>query len=153
MDKAYHTKVLDDTIAQLKAQNIDAYLIVTSEGSDPMLPFLPGVGTVGSGAFMFTAGGRKIAVCTTIDAQDIEESGLFDEVRKYTGSYPDTMAQLLREFNPRRLAVNCSETDAFCDGLTMGRWRRLTEAVPEMQFELVSSDTFIPAVKNSNTRG
>lgn len=146
MDKAYHEKVIETTIAQLKEKGIDAYLIITSESSDTITGFIPGVGTVGDGAFLFTASGRKVAVCSKIDAQDIEESGLFDEVRKYD-NYDAELAALVQEVKPARLALNFSLDNAFCDGLTVGRYRSFCESVPGLAFEEVSADVFMPAVR------
>jgi hypothetical protein len=146
MDKAKHTAIIAETIAQMKKRGVDAYLIITSEGSDPMTRYLLGVGTVGDGAFLFTAGGKKIAVCSKIDAQDIEESGLFDEVRKYD-EYSETLAALVREINPVRLALNCSPDDPFCDGLTVGRYRKFRNSAAELTFEEISAAEFMGAVR------
>lgn len=81
-DYSYHKKVIDDVITKLDESDIDLYLIITAEGCDPMTEFIPGVDTVGSSAFLFTKDGKKLATASSIDAQDVEESGLFDEVRR-----------------------------------------------------------------------
>jgi hypothetical protein len=145
MDKAKHRNIINDTIDEMKRQGVDAYLIITSEGSDPITSFIPGVGTVGDGAFLFTAEGRKIAVCSRIDSQDIEESGLFDEVRKYD-DYSETLAQLVREVKPRRLALNFSPENSFTDGLTLGRYRKFRKSLGDLPLEEVSATEFMTAV-------
>ena len=76
-DYSYHKKVIDDVITKLNESDIDLYLIITAEGCDPMTEFIPGVDTVGSSAFLFTKDGKKLATASSIDAQDVEESGLF----------------------------------------------------------------------------
>src|SRR5690625_474975 len=76
---------LTQAVDYLQQFNIDAWVIYTSEGSDPCIPLITGVGTVGPGAFIITKKGEKLAICNTIDAQDIEQSELFDEVIHYTG--------------------------------------------------------------------
>lgn len=151
MDKAFHQKVIEDTITQLREKEIDCYIILTSEGSDAMAAsFLPGVGTVGSGAFIFTKEGKRYAISSSIDAQDIEESGLLDEVIKYVHtSYADTVAELVTKIAPRRVALNFSMAHPFLDGLTMGRYRTFKDALP-ITFEEVSADTFMLKVLAAN---
>lgn len=150
MNKAYHEKVINDVIEQLKNLDIDAYVIITSEGSDRITSFIPGVGTVGSGAFIFTKNGKKYGISSKIDAQDIEESGLFDEVIKYD-SYDESVSSLMKKLAPKKLALNYSEKDPFCDGLTMGRYQKFIESLGgEVSFEEVSSDCFIPRVRENN---
>lgn len=150
MDKAYHAKVIADVIAKLQELDIDLYLILTSEGADPITSFIPGVDTVGSGAYLFRKDGEKIGVASSIDAQDVEESGLLDEVVRYD-VYDSTVAQLVKEAAPRRVALDYSLENPFCDGLTMGRYNRFVEAMGgSLPFETVSADLFIPAVQAAN---
>ena len=79
----FHNRVIHDVTEKLIELDIDLFLIITSEGSDKMTRFIPGVDTVGSGAFFFTKEGKRYGVASAIDAQDVEESGLFDEVIRY----------------------------------------------------------------------
>ena len=41
----------------------------------------------------------------------------------------DLLARAVRERNPRRIALNISQTHAFADGLTVGEWEQLQEAL------------------------
>lgn len=150
-DYSYHKKVIDDVIAKLKELDIDLYVIITAEGCDPMTSFIPGVDTVGSGAFLFTKDGRKLATASSIDAQDVEESGLFDEVVRYK-SYDETLAKMVLELAPKRIALDYSEEVPFCDGLTMGKYEKFVESLNGHVFEECSADLFIPAVQEMNKR-
>lgn len=150
-DYSYHKKVIDDVIARLKELDIDLYVIITAEGCDPMTSFIPGVDTVGSGAFLFTKEGKKLATASSIDAQDVEESGLFDEVVRYQ-NYDETLAGLVLAQKPKRIALDYSETDAFCDGLTMGKYRKFVQSLGGYAFEACSADRFIPDVQEMNKR-
>lgn len=150
MDKAYHAKVIADTIGKLQELDIDLYLILTSEGADPITSFIPGVDTVGSGAYLFTKDGKKIGVASSIDAQDVEESGLLDEVLRYD-NYDSTVAKLVKDIAPKRVALNYSLTVPFCDGLTLGRYNSFVASMGgSLPFETVSADTFIPALQAAN---
>ena len=143
----FHNRVIHDVTENLKQLDIDLYLIITSEGSDKMTRFIPGVDTVGSGAFFFTKEGKRYGVASTIDAQDVEESGLFDEVVRYQ-DYESAVAGLLERLNPKRVALDFSETDAECDGLTLGRYEHYKSHIKgQMEYTEVSSDLFIPQVK------
>ena len=143
----FHNHVIHDVTEKLKELDIDLYLIITSEGSDKMTRFIPGVDTVGSGAFFFTKEGKRYGVASTIDAQDVEESGLFDEVVRYQ-DYESAVAGLLERLNPKRVALDFSETDAECDGLTLGRYEHSKSHIKgQMEYTEVSSDLFIPQVK------
>lgn len=143
----FHNRVIHDVTEKLKELDIDLFLIITSEGSDKMTRFIPGVDTVGSGAFFFTKEGKRYGVASAIDAQDVEESGLFDEVIRYQ-DYDSTVAGLLKKLNPKRVALDFSETDAECDGLTLGRYEHYKSHIKgQMEYTEVSSDLFIPQVK------
>ena len=139
----FHNRVIHDVTEKLKELDIDLYLIITSEGSDKMTRFIPGVDTVGSGAFFFTKEGKRYGVASTIDAQDVEESGLFDEVVRYQ-DYESAVAGLLERLNPKRVALDFSETDAECDGLTLGRYEHYKSHIKgQMEYTEVSSDLLI----------
>ena len=150
-DYRYHKKVIDDVIAKLNELDIDMYLIITAEGCDQITSFIPGVDTVGSGAFMFTRDGRRLATASSIDAQDSEESGLFDEVIRYE-TYYETLAEMVRAQAPKKIALNYSEKVPFCDGLTMGKYQKFIQALGDYSVEVCSSDLFIPAVQEMNKR-
>ncbi len=150
-DYSYHKKVIDDVIAKLNELDIDLYLIITAEGCDPMTSFIPGVDTVGNSAFLFTKDGKKLATASSIDAQDVEESGLFDEVVRYN-VYDDTLAELVKSVSPKKIALDYSETVPFCDGLTMGKFEKFLASMDGANFETCSADLFIPAVMAANQR-
>ncbi len=132
----------------LKDADIDLWLILTSEGSDPCLPLVTGVATVGPGAFLFTKEGKKFAVCSSIDAQDIEESKLFDEVFKYTNAFNETLASLVEDISPKKIALNMSKEEHLADGLTAGRYRWLKKSLADIFMgDFVSSAPFLSKLR------
>ncbi|WP_261130625.1 hypothetical protein [Bacillus sp. Marseille-Q3570] len=136
---------LQKSVEVLNEQQIALWLIFTSEGSDQCLPFVTGVETVGPGAFLITRDDRKLAVCSTIDAQDIEECGLFDEVRTYQqGDLDETLKTVVEEIAPSKIAINYSEKFPLADGLTTGRFRWLKEMLEDVYIgEYVSSEVIL----------
>jgi Xaa-Pro aminopeptidase len=149
MDYSVNREKLDQAVACLKKEGIDLWLIVTSEGSDPCLPLVTGVHTVGPGAFAISADGEKTALCSSIDAQDIEESGLFTRVVKYTEGLGPALAALVKSKAPARIALNYSQQDHLCDGLTLGRFRWLKAALAgSFAGEYLSSESFLGELRS-----
>jgi len=134
----------------LKDSGIDLWMILTSEGSDPCLPLIPGVKTVGPGAFIFTSAGTSYALCSSIDAQDIEESKLFDEVIKYSSTgLGEPLKKLIENLEPKNIALNFSQDEHLCDGLTMGRYRWLLETLGKgYEKKFVSSEKILTRLRS-----
>ncbi|RED65934.1 M24 family metallopeptidase [Cohnella lupini] len=151
MDYSVNREKMEQAAEALNQQGIDLWLILTSEGSDPCLPLVTGVRTVGPGAFLLTSKGERYAVCTSIDAQDIEESGLFDKVVKYTEGLAGALRELVDSIRPYRMALNYSEGEHLCDGLTLGRYRWLMEALHGIECEFVSSESFLTRLRSLKT--
>lgn len=140
---------VDQAVSYLKEGFADAWLIYASESSDPCLPLVPGVATVGPGIFLFTASKGSYAICSSIDAQDIEESGIFDEVVKISNSLEESLQELLEGLYLEKIALNYSLEEPLADGLTTGRYRWLTNALNDFQpLELVSSEPFLTKLRS-----
>ena len=107
-DYTKNIQFMDNMIARMKDLGIDLYLIITGEGADPIPGTCFGVDTVGSSAYAFTSRGDKLAMASVIDAQDVEESGMFDKVIHYQEFYPD-LAALVRELPHKTIAFDYSE--------------------------------------------
>ena len=113
--------------------------------------FIPGVGTVGAGAFAFTKRRESVTRCPPKSTRrTFEESGLFDSRRSSmiplrTSARSELMHASSR---PKVIALNQSMDDPRCDGLTVGRRRWLTVAMPEgmPNIQTVSADRFLPAL-------
>lgn len=147
-DYSVNREKMEQAAAALQARAIGLWLILTSEGSDPCLPLVTGVRTVGPGAFLIAADGRRYAVCTSIDAQDIAESGLFDRVVHYGDSFEETLSELVLSLAPNRIALNYSMDEHLCDGLTVGRYRWLMGALKAYEGEYVSSEAFLTELRS-----
>jgi hypothetical protein len=129
MSDLIHKRRLERASAFLLKEGIDAWIIVTSEGSDPSLRLIAGVETVGLGVFLITKQGERIAICSSIDAQDIVESDLFSEVKTYQGNAEEVVQQTIESLQPTRVAINFSENEPIADGLTTGRFRWLKQTL------------------------
>lgn len=140
---------VNQAISYLNEGFADAWLIYASESSDPCLPLVPGVATVGPGVFLFTANQGSYAICSSIDAQDIEESGVFDEVVKHSNSLEESLQQLMESLELKKIALNYSLEEPLADGLTTGRYRWLMNVFARLEsLELVSSEPFLTKLRS-----
>ncbi len=135
---------LEKIASYLQENDIDMWLVYSSEGSDAANTAITGIRTIGKTFFIVTKQGKCISIASRIDALESENSGLFDEVKQYKDDVKDVLCATLKEIAPQSIAVNYSKTCAFCDGLTVGRFRWLKEAVgPEFAQKFVSSQVFL----------
>ena len=140
---------VEQAIAYLHEGYADAWLIYASESSDPCLSLVPGVASVGPGIFIFTKEGGRYAVCNSIDAQDIEESGIFDEVIKPDSSIEESLCELISRIAPKKIALNYSVEEPLADGLTTGRYRWLMKTLFEFdEIEYISSETLLTKIRS-----
>lgn len=152
MDYSVNRQKMEQAAAYLGEYDIDVWLILTSESSDPCLPLVTGVTTVGQGAFLLTRTGEKYAVCSQIDAQDIEQSKLFDEVVTYSDSFSAALRNIVENINPKHIALNYSVDDHLADGLTTGRYRSLVKMLEDVfTGDYVSSEGFLTLLRSIKT--
>ena len=151
MKELFNEKLLQASQC-LKKENIDTWLIFSSEGSDEATGLMLGLKTVGKTFFVLNSDGTRYAICSIIDAQESENSGLFDEVLKYQYNPEQVLNTLLAKINPNKIAINYSEDDNLCDGLTVGRYRWLMDNV-EKRFtdSFVSSQKMLSEIRSVKT--
>ncbi|MEE8171086.1 MAG: M24 family metallopeptidase, partial [Phycisphaerae bacterium] len=116
---------LDQAVGILDEFDIDAWLIFvreTSQAPDPVLPLLLGVPLTWQSALILTRGGRRIALVGRFDEQPVRSVGGWREVAGYVEGIAAPLRELLRQIDPRRLAVNFSRDDVSADGLSHGMW-------------------------------
>lgn len=148
-------KIAEQKLAQaaeyLRQENIDLWLIYASEGSDPAVSLLTGLKTVGRTFFLFTKEGKRYALCTTIDALESKNSGLFDEVFTYPQDPKERLNELLDMIAPHTIALNYSEEDNLCDGLTTGRYRYLSRILSKYVDSFQSSEKILQRIRSIKT--
>lgn len=111
----------------LREQQVDLWLILTREGSDPVMPLLVGARSIHEAAIMIMPGGRHAVLCSQSDRGNYASTGLFEDVIMYKKDFQASLSQILKQFNPKRLMLNYSESDALSDGLTLGQYRMLED--------------------------
>lgn len=149
---ALHTEKLHQTKHYLKEQGIDCYIIKTKEGSDPSMPLLFGLKIVGDALLIITIS-EIIGITSSIDAQDVIESKLFDRIVTYThNDLEEKLQEVMKEINPKKIALNYSKENSLADGLTVGSYRKLLKMLGSPYNEnIVSSDTFLQKIRSIKT--
>ncbi len=133
----------------LDQMGIDCWIIKTKEGSDPCMPLMFGLSIVGDALLVVTPK-EILAITSTIDAQDVQESALFDAVYTYSpGGMGEQVSTLLSRLDPKRIALNFSRENPLCDGLTVGSFRSLlTMLTPLYASRVESSEPFLQRLRS-----
>jgi Xaa-Pro aminopeptidase len=146
---------LDQAVQLLQEFDIDLWLTFVRESSsnpDPMLDLILGAGCTWPSAFVITAKGRKAALVGSLDVQNIKDHAGY-EVKGYRDSIRQDLLDLLKEENPRRIAVNFSQNDVMADGLSHGMYMILTGYLQGTPYSsrLVSSEEIVAALRGRKT--
>jgi Xaa-Pro aminopeptidase len=104
----------------LAASEKDMLLILTREGSDNAVSLLVGTRSVHLGAMIFRKNGNHTMFTSKSDEGNFRETGVFSEIHIYGEDLADTLKKALLQENPKTVAMNYSEGDHLCDGLTRG---------------------------------
>jgi len=127
---------MQQTIRILQETGIDMWLIFGREShtaADPCAELVIGAGYTWSSAFIYTRGGRTIAIIGSLDAAEYKKRGDFQEVVEYVGGIGESLRRVLGEIDPATIAINYSIDDVMSDGLTHGMYLqlgRLLEGTP-----------------------
>jgi len=153
--------IMKEKIAQipviLKEKNIDLWLTFVRESDtikDPAMDIFIDRGVTWQSAFIFAKNGEKIVIVGSLDADNIKDSGLFEDIRTYVASIKDTLKQTICELNPETIAINRSSNDVMSDGLTCGMFEILSDTLKGTGFEdkFVSSEPIISALRGRKTK-
>lgn len=113
----------------MREGEIDTWLILSREGTDPAMPLLIGAAAVHPAAVFLDSDGTHTILTSHSDAAHFEETALFSDVVVYGADLADAFLAEFRRRAPRRMALNISEDDHLCDGLTRGMYMWIQEIV------------------------
>jgi Xaa-Pro aminopeptidase len=120
----------DQAQALLAETGLDCWLTFVRETDihpDPGLDLVVGANVVRNSAFLFGAGGERIAIVANFDTANVRAGGVFGEVIGYEEDIRPHLLQTLDRLNPRQIGLNYSPDDVTADGLTHGQWLLLGE--------------------------
>lgn len=143
------------------ASDADVWLTFVRETSgveDPCLPFLMEGGLTWQSALLVSKTGKRVAVVGNYDTDGLEKSGDWDEVIGYVQGIREPLVDALELLVPAhvtapKVAVNFSESDDKCDGLTYGMYRLLEGYLAHTRFaaSLVSAEPILRALRGRKT--
>jgi Xaa-Pro aminopeptidase len=110
----------------LRKHNVDAWLVLAREDSDPLVSYFVNGHLVMESAFLFTPDGNQ-AYLGHIELMNSRAEHFDTRIEYSPGSLWDALVPALHKLNPSRLALDFSESDHTADGLTHGLHRKLAE--------------------------
>jgi Xaa-Pro aminopeptidase len=120
----------DQAEALLHETGLGCWLILTRETGmhpDPGAELVVGADVVRNSAFLFGAGGQRIAIAANFDTTGIRGTGVFREVIGYDDDVRTPLLAALGRIDPSTIGLNYSTDDVTADGLTHGQWLLLGE--------------------------
>src|SRR5262249_17617516 len=120
----------DQAQALLTETGLDCWLTFARETElhpDPGMEQVVGAGVVRNSAFLFGAGGERIAIVANFDTSAIRDRGVFRTVVGYDEDIRGPLLEALRPLDPRQIWLNYSPDDVTADGLTHGHWLLLQQ--------------------------
>jgi Xaa-Pro aminopeptidase len=136
----------------LRELDIDLWLVIDRESgiiSDPIMDFVVGCHATWLSFFLFAGNGETHAIVGNLDLETFRRAGLFDTVSAYKGSPQDDLLRLLRQLDPRQIAIDYSPDCAVADGLTHGNYLKLLELLQGTPYasRLVSAEAIIAKLR------
>lgn len=130
--------------------DIDTWLILSREGTDPCMPLLVNAHAVHKAAIFINRTGKHKILTSASDRGNFEETALFEEVIVYEASIDKPFLELLNKVNPNKLALNISKHDHLCDGLTLGQYFWLQDLVGKERLSnlMVSSEPILNELRS-----
>ncbi len=147
---------LEQAVGILGEQDVDVWLTFareTSETPDPAFNLIVGHDVTWQSAFIVTRQGRRIAIVGGPDGGLVRAAGLYDDVRIYNEGIAPLLRAVMRDLNPRQIAINYALGDVASDGLTHGMYLQLTDALKRTPYRqrLISAGPVIGALRSRKT--
>ena len=121
----------------LRETGLDCWLIFVRETGlhpDPGFDLVVGADVVRNSAFLFGAGGERVALTARFDVANVRGTGVFGEVIGYDEDIREALLDVLRRLDPRSIGLNYSLDDVTADGLTHGQWLLLNDLLRDTPY-------------------
>ncbi|MBQ8995101.1 MAG: aminopeptidase P family protein [Oscillospiraceae bacterium] len=140
----------------LALKNVDLWIVAGQESAtntEPALDVLSDTEFIGLTALIFSKDRTSKVVCTPIDANGYVITKVFDEVVPFPVRFQDTLAEVIRDYAPKTIALDFSEENPSADGLSVGTFNLIQEALDKAGFEgeVVSADPIVAQVRGIKT--
>jgi Xaa-Pro aminopeptidase len=147
---------LDQAVEILREQDIDCWLTFVRESSetpDPAMKLIVGHDVTWQSAFIVTRDGRRVALVGGPEGATVKRAGLYEDVRAYDEGFAPSLRAILRELDPRQIAINYATGDVASDGLTHGMYLQLVGALARTPYRqrLISAAPVIGPLRSRKT--
>src|SRR3981081_2986533 len=78
---------------------------------DPGVELVVGAGVVRTSAFLFGAGGERVAIVARFDVANVRSTGVFGEVIGYDEDIRESLLGVLGKLDPQTIGLNYSTDD------------------------------------------
>ena len=155
-DKELIEEKLNQATQILREYDIDLWLTFARETvtmPDPILELILGFTVTWHSAFILSKSGRKVAIVGRYESDSVRNLDLYDEVIGYDMGIGRHLVSTLDEFEPRKIAINYSQSDVAADGLSHGNFLTLSGYLQDTVYidRLVSAENIISALRGRKT--
>jgi Xaa-Pro aminopeptidase len=140
-------------IQELSKSDIDLWLVLTREDNlDPISEDIGAESVVGQSAFLFTKEGEKIAIVANFDAEGIRTTNIYDSILAYEKEgLPPLLTEEIARIDPQKIALDISEDEPICDGLTVGFRNILERIIPSYVDRFISAEDVLTLMRSIKT--
>lgn len=143
---------INQAVGILNELDIDLWLIFCRETdmmADPALDLVVGHKVVWQSAFFICKNGDSYAMVGNYDASDFERSGRFKKVIPYVEDCGTEIKNLIKNINPKNIALNYSVDDTAADGLSHGMYLMLSEYLKDTDYpdKFISSENLMSLLR------
>ncbi len=150
---------IDQAVALLEKLDIDAWITFVRETSlskDPALELVYPYDLTWHSAFLISRTGDTTAIVGRYDADNVRRLDAYASVLGYDQSIRPALIEELKRLNPKRLALNFSESDPSADGLTVGMKQTLDECLAEANIAekvVISAEPLLNSLRGQKSPG
>lgn len=150
---------VEQAIGLLNELDIDLWLTFSQKmgdaGGDPVYPIIFGERDLGAGILIITRTGQRIALVGGLDTAIPKATGVWDRVIDHQGQLAHALSDVLKEFNPRHIAINYAKYNVKADGLSYGKFLWLQDALSDTPFidRLISAEDLITKLRGRKSAG
>jgi Xaa-Pro aminopeptidase len=139
---------LEQASALLKENDIDLWITFvqeTSAGRERIFDYIAVADLTWESAIVITRGGEKFVILGKFDEQPFRESGLYTKMMPYVQDFKEPMTELLKQYSPKKVALNYSFQDPSADGITYGKFKYLEKLITDEspQTKIVSAEDIV----------
>jgi Xaa-Pro aminopeptidase len=148
----------DQVLGLLGETGLDCWLIFARETDihpEPGVELVVGADVVRNSAFLFGAGGQRIAIVARFDMANVRARGVFTEVIGYDEDVRPPLLEALARLDPARIGLDYSRDDVTADGLTHGQWLLLQELLRDTPYlpRLTSAAPLLSRLRGRKSAG